>query len=210
MIKISGLNKSFGEKKVFSNYNLNVSCGEFVVLSGNSGSGKTTLLNIIGGLEKFDDGEVIVAGTDLKKTRNNIIFFRDKVGFLFQNYGLVENKTVKSNFDIVKKSARSEFTYEDVLDMVGLKGYENRYIYSLSGGEQQRIAIARLMLKKCELILADEPTGSLDMKNSELIFNILRCLNENSGKTIVLSTHDELLKNKVSRIVEIGDTHEKD
>lgn len=210
MIKISGLNKSFGEKIIFSDYSLKISSGEFVVLSGDSGSGKTTLLNIIGGLEKFDDGEVIVAGTDLKRVRNNISFFRDKVGFLFQNYGLIENKTVKSNFDIVKKNARSEFTYEDALSMVGLNGYENRYVYSLSGGEQQRIAIARLILKKCDLILADEPTGSLDKNNSEMIFDILRCLNEKSGKTIVMSTHDELIKNKVKRIVEIGDIHEKD
>lgn len=208
MIKISGLNKSFGEKIIFSDYSLNISSGEFVVLSGDSGSGKTTLLNIIGGLEKFDDGEVIVAGTDLRRVRNNISFFRDKVGFLFQNYGLIENKTVKSNFDIVKKNARSEFTYEDALNMVGLNGYENRYVYSLSGGEQQRIAIARLILKKCDLILADEPTGSLDKNNSEMIFDILRCLNEKSGKTIVMSTHDELIKNKVKRIVEIGDIHE--
>lgn len=194
MVKIKNMSKSFGERKLFSKYDLCINRGEFIVLSGDSGSGKTTLMNIIGGLETFDDGEVIVDGQSLAKLRNSTAFFQNTVGFLFQNFRLIENKTVKKNLDIVKKSALSGISQMQALQMVGLMGYEDKYVYTLSGGEQQRIAIARLIIKKCSIILADEPTGSLDRNNAENVIKILMKLNKEDGKTIIMATHDEDLK----------------
>lgn len=206
MIEIDGLTKRYGEKKIFDNFCLTIKKGEFIVLSGESGKGKTTLMNIIGGLEPFDSGKVIVNGTDLSKKRKsseNIAFFRNTIGFLFQNFGLIENKTVKQNLDIVKKSAMSDISPKDALEKVGLKGYEDKKVYTLSGGEQQRVAIARLMIKKCSIVLADEPTGSLDKHNAEIVMNFLLNLSKEAEKTIIMATHDEVLKMKGDHLIEL-------
>ena len=206
MIQIENMLKSFGDRVLFNNFNLEINDGEFIILSGNSGSGKTTLMNIIGGLEAYDNGNILVDGIDLKKVRNNVDFYKSHIGFLFQNFGLIENKSVEKNLDIVKKSALSGISHKEALKMVGLEGYEKKYVYTLSGGEQQRVAIARLIIKKCNIILADEPTCSLDKKNTEGIVKILMQLNKNEGKTIIMATHDETLKNIGNRLISIDDT----
>lgn len=202
MIEIKELSKSFGEKSIFSKFNLNINDGEFVIFSGESGCGKTTLLNMIGGIEDFNEGDINVNGTSLKNKRNQIEFFQTKVGFLFQNFALIENKTVKENLNIIKKKCRTNIKVEDALEKVGLSNKLNQKVYTLSGGEQQRIALARLMLKRCDIILADEPTGSLDKRNAEIVLNILNDFNK-EGKTIILVTHDESIRLKGSRVVEL-------
>ena len=190
MIIIRGLNKAFGEKIIFSNFNLEIPDGSFVVISGDSGSGKSTLLNMIGGIEKPDSGSIIIEGLNITRLKNKNSFFADTVGFLFQNFALLENKTVKENLSLIKKSSRTKVSLKEALNRVGLSKEVNKKVYQLSGGEQQRVALARLMMKKCSVVLADEPTGSLDKKNRDIVMRLLHELNE-EGKTVIIVTHDQ-------------------
>ena len=188
MIKIEHVNKAFDEKVLFRNYCLEIPDGSFAVISGESGCGKSTLLGMIGGIEKPDSGTITVDGINVSEKKNQRLFFRDTVGFLFQNFALIEGKTVKENLELIQKSGRSGTTIEKALEAVGLSDKINQKVYKLSGGEQQRAALARLMVKKCSLILADEPTGSLDRKNGEIVMKILHELNR-QGKTVIVVTH---------------------
>ena len=162
----------------------------FVVISGDSGSGKSTLLNMIGGIEKPDSGSIIIEGLNITRLKNKNSFFADTVGFLFQNFALLENKTVKENLSLIKKSSRTKVSLKEALNRVGLSKEVNKKVYQLSGGEQQRVALARLMMKKCSVVLADEPTGSLDKKNRDIVMRLLHELNE-EGKTVIIVTHDQ-------------------
>lgn len=202
MIEIIKLCKAFGKHTIFNDFSLSIKTGEFVVLCGESGSGKTTLLNIIGALEKYDKGEVLVDGIDLNNQRNHRSYFSDKVGFLFQNFVLIEDKTVRKNLELIRKTNSSGVSIDEALEHVGLADKIDSKVYTLSGGEQQRVALARLMIKKCDVILADEPTGSLDTKNAERVLSILEELNRN-GKTVILVTHDETIKKRGWRVVEL-------
>lgn len=202
MITIKNLSKSFGEKKLFDNYSLQINDGEFVIFTGVSGCGKTTLLNMIGSLEKADSGEIEVDGMDITQKKNQREYLKRKVGFLFQNFALVDNKTVEENLKLVKNDCRSGVSIEEALEMVGLSDKAKQKVYSLSGGEQQRAALARLIVKKCDCVLADEPTGSLDRKNADTVFSILEKINE-SGKTVIMVTHDESFREKGKRVIEL-------
>lgn len=202
MIKIDNISKGFGEHIIFKNFSCSIKQGDFVVFSGKSGSGKTTLLNMIGGIEQFDSGKIIVDDLDLSNNNDIIKLYREKIGFLFQNFALVEYKTVEENILMIDKKYRNDVTIASVLDKVGLSGYEKRKIFTLSGGEQQRIAIARLLMKRCSIVLADEPTGSLDSYNANIVMKHIKELNE-SGKTIIMVTHDEKLKKLGGYMIEL-------
>ncbi|MDO5018759.1 MAG: ABC transporter ATP-binding protein [Lagierella massiliensis] len=201
-IKINNLTKRFGKKILFENFSCEIEEKEFVVILGKSGCGKTTLLNMIGGLEPVTSGEIIVAGTDITKEKNLLMYYRDIVGFIFQNFALVENKTVKENLEMIHKKGKTEVSIKQALESVGMENKLDQKVYTLSGGEQQRVALARLRLKNCELILADEPTGSLDKKNGKQVMDILRQLNE-EGKTVIMVTHDESLIEGSNRIIKL-------
>lgn len=202
MLEIKNITKKFGDRVLFKDFSCSIKQGEFVVFSGKSGSGKTTLLNIIGGIEKVDEGEVFIDGLDLSKNADIMKVYREKIGFLFQNFALVDNKTVEENILLIDKKYRNNTTVSSVLKKVGLSGYEKRKIFTLSGGEQQRVAIARLFMKKCSIVLADEPTGSLDSHNANLVMEHVKELNR-MGKTIILVTHDEKLKKMGDVILEL-------
>ena len=189
MITIENLCKAYNDKILFKNFHLEIPDSSFLVISGESGCGKSTLLNMIGGIETPDKGSIIVNGFDVAKKGKKQKYFKEVVGFLFQNFALLENKTVKENLEIIKKSGRTDISINEALEKVGLQKVINKKVYQLSGGEQQRVALARLMLKKCSIVLADEPTGSLDKKNSEIVMNILHELSE-QGKTVIVVLHD--------------------
>lgn len=192
MIEFVNVSKAFGDKKLLSDFNLCIPDGEFVVFAGKSGCGKTTLLNMIGGLEKPDNGHLVVDGVDLYKKRNKTDYFTYKVGFLFQNFALIEDRTVEQNLNLVQKKARSGMELTEVLTTLGIQDKLKEKVYKLSGGEQQRVALARLMFKQCDIILADEPTGSLDNENAKMVIDILHKMND-MGKTIILVTHSETI-----------------
>lgn len=203
MIEIKNLCKSFGDNIIFNDFNVTINDGEYVVFAGKSGCGKTTLLNMIGALEKPDSGKIIVNGIDISIKHKQKEYFRSTVGFLFQNFALIENKTVRQNLDLVQKKYRSEVTISQALNAVGIAGKEDTAVYKLSGGEQQRVALARLMIKKCDIILADEPTGSLDTDNAKSVVSILKQLNS-QGKTIILVTHDERIMADCERVIKLS------
>lgn len=158
-VEIKNVSKHFGEKRLFDNFSCDIEQGDFVVITGASGCGKTTLLNMIGGLEPVTSGKISVAGLEITNQKNLQIYYRDVVGFVFQNFALVEQKTVEENLKMIHQKGQTEVSVQEALQSVGMEKTLKQKVYSLSGGEQQRIALARLRLKNCQLILADEPTG---------------------------------------------------
>lgn len=209
LIELNNITKKYGEKTVLKDFSLKVESGDFLALMGDSGCGKSTLLNILGLLEEFDHGELIIDGK-LNPHPNSAVtnkILREKISYLFQNFALVDEETVEYNLKLgcnyVKESKKEKkFRISEALNYVGLKNYEKRKIYELSGGEQQRVAIARIMLKPSKIILVDEPTGSLDEKNRDIVLNLLKSLNK-EGKTIVLVTHDRYVASQCNRVVNI-------
>ncbi|HEL0960396.1 TPA: ATP-binding cassette domain-containing protein [Streptococcus equi subsp. equi] len=193
--------KKFGSKKIFTDLNLTFEAGKSYALIGGSGSGKSTLLNIIGRLEKIDSGKVLVDEQDIWKTKERT-FFKTIIGYVFQNYSLIENKTVYDNLRLINKDKK---IIADVLEKVGLSNdYLNQKIYELSGGQVQRVAIARMLMKPRKIILADEPTGALDSEIGKEIINLL--LSETAeNKYVIIATHDPAVYNKVDVIIDLKD-----
>lgn len=202
MIEGIELSKRFEGRVLFENFNFKIESGEFVCFSGVSGCGKTTLLNMIGMIEPFDSGKLLIDGDAIVTPKQRMQYFRKKLGFLFQNFALVENKTVEQNLKLIRKQDLTNLTMEEALKRVGLSGVLKQKVYTLSGGEQQRVALARLFFKQSEIILADEPTGSLDEANANRIMQILKELHQ-EGKTIILVTHDEKIKRMAERVIEL-------
>ena len=200
-IDLLNVSKSFGSKKIFTDLNLKFESGKSYALIGGSGSGKSTLLNIIGRLEKIDSGNVLVDKQDIWKIKERT-FFKNTVGYVFQNYSLIENKTVYDNLKLITKDKK---TITDVLEKVGLSSdYLHQKIYELSGGQAQRVAIARMLMKPRKIILADEPTGALDGKIGKEIIRLL--LNErDEDKYVIIATHDPAVYNEVDVIIDMKD-----
>lgn len=188
MIQINHVKKAIGGHVIFDDLSMQIADREFAVLTGPSGCGKTTLLHMIGGIEPVDSGDILVGDFNVANGKNLMHYYRHEVGFLFQNFALVERKTVAENLGMIRKDARSSLSMVDALRRVGMEGKETQMVYSLSGGEQQRIALARLMMKQCSLILADEPTGSLDPNNAAQVMEIFKSFSE-MGKTVIMVTH---------------------
>ncbi|MCX7922721.1 MAG: ABC transporter ATP-binding protein [Clostridia bacterium] len=209
LIQLNEITKSYGNKVVLNKFSLKVKEGEFIALTGASGRGKSTILNIIGLLEGFDDGELVIDGNaDVhpNSVKANKLL-REKINYLFQNFALIDDETVSYNLQLALKYVRGSvkekhLKMQEALGYVGLQGFEKYKIYELSGGEQQRVAIARSMLKPCKIILADEPTGSLDEENRNIVLNLLKALN-NQGKTIVLVTHDQYMAGQCQRVINL-------
>ena len=209
IIECKNLTKKYGKHVILDHLDLTVEQGEMIAITGKSGCGKSTLLNILGLIEPFDEGSVTILGKENVKpvSHEAILMIRHHLNYLFQNFALVDNETVKQNlmyalqYTKIKKKEK-EKTIEQVLDKVGLKELMNQTIATLSGGQQQRIAVARITLKPCDIILADEPTGSLDKENSQLIMNLLKELHA-SGKTIIIVTHDLNIAQQTNRIISL-------
>lgn len=209
VIKLNDISKSFGDKVVFNKFNLSVQEGDFLCITGDSGKGKSTLLNMIGLLEKPDSGKINILGFENPEinSKSGVELLRSNISYLFQNYGLVDNETVEYNLKIstrfLKLSKEEKNTkMVKALKTVGLSGYEKKKIYQLSGGEQQRVAIAGILLKPTSIILADEPTGSLDSRNRDLVMSLLTKINS-LGTTVIIVTHDEKVVKCGKKIIEL-------
>ncbi len=208
--KLQNICKSYGNKNILQNFSLTIDQGDFLAITGISGSGKTTLLNIIGLLEKPDSGKFHLFGTENPFRHSRLVteILRHKLAYLFQNYALMDNETISKNLDVAlvyskKTKKEKEKLKKEVLAQTGLDLELNQKVYELSGGEQQRLAISRMLLKPFELVLADEPTGSLDATNRDEILNILKQLHQN-GKTIVIVTHDFTVSSICNRLIQLG------
>lgn len=195
-IILSNIHKKFGNKTLFRDFSLKIERGEFLAIMGESGAGKTTLLNMMGLLERPDSGVVTICGQKNPAFSSHaaVELRRHHISYLFQNYGLIDTENVESNMrtathfkQVSRKKERRLIAA--ALEQVGLQGYEQRKVYTLSGGEQQRVALAKVIAKSPQIIFADEPTGSLDERNRSYVMEILKELNHR-GKTIVVVTHD--------------------
>lgn len=208
MIKIEHLTKSFGERIVFQGINLQFAAGKVYSLIGNSGCGKTTLLNILAKLEPYDKGSISYRGQELNQIKSHR-FFKNELGYLFQNFGLLENETVTANLELgligqkltkQEKKQREEEALEKVrLDYLTL----GQKIYELSGGEAQRIALAKVILKDPPLILADELTAALDPETSQEIMNLLLSLKK-PDRLIILATHNPAIWEKADEVIRLN------
>lgn len=199
-LKLTECSKSFDQYHVFKNVDYQFESGKMYALVGPSGSGKTTLLNSMGRLEKLTAGSISFEGTDIT-TIPSLKYFRQFIGYLFQNYALVDEETVAQNLNIVKHYRTAEL--RNHLAKYGLDDtYLTRKIFTLSGGEAQRVALARLSLQDPLIVLADEPTGALDHANGQLVLDSLRTMT-NSGKIVIIATHDDKVKATVDECVDI-------
>lgn len=208
-IKVCNLGKSFQEKKVLENINFEVKLGEMVAITGKSGQGKSTLLNIIGLITEKSRGDIWHFNEKNVNGHSHAgrLLRRNKIGYLFQNYGLAEEETVYWNLNLAleyKKMTKKEKKEKiaEVLQYVGLPDMEKYPVYKLSGGEQQRIALARIMLQGSDLILADEPTGSLDAGNRDMVISMLTKMKE-QGKAVLIVTHDSYVAGKCDRNIQL-------
>ena len=204
ILELKDISKIYGDLKALDKINLNVEKGEWVSIMGPSGSGKTTMMNIIGCMDKPSIGEVLLEGIDISKLNQKELteIRRDKIGLIFQQFHLVNYLTALENV-MMAQYYHSMVDKEEALqalESVGLKDRHNHLPNQLSGGEQQRVCIARALINHPSLILADEPTGNLDEKNEMLVLDILERLH-NSGSTIVVVTHDQEVGVEAERIV---------
>ena len=208
MIKIEHLAKSFGERTVFQDINLQFVAGKVYALIGNSGCGKTTLLNILAKLEPYEKGSISYRGQELKQIKSHH-FFKHELCYLFQNFGLLENETVAANLElglIGQKWTKQEKKQreEEVLEKVGLDYLTlDQKIYELSGGEAQRVALAKVILKDPPLILADDLTAALDPETSQEIMNLLLSLKK-PDRLMILATHNPAIWEKADEVIRLN------
>lgn len=215
MIELANVGKSFQNGRniqfALKNISLNIDDGEFVCIRGKSGSGKTTLLNLIGLVDKIEQGKYMLNGVDVNQL--GPLGFdhlrRDNIGFVFQNYELMNRYTVRENIELPLLAKRISYRerkkkVEAVLNHLGIEKLSKMLPGKLSGGEKQRVAIARAYVTDNPIIIADEPTGALDTENAAIVMNMFREINEN-GRTIILVTHDDDVAKYGTRTIELVD-----
>ncbi|NDK08842.1 ATP-binding cassette domain-containing protein [Candidatus Gracilibacteria bacterium] len=213
MIQIKKLSKSFdsnGNKvNIFKNLELDIKTGDFISIVGTSGSGKTTFLNMLSGIDNDYKGEIFIDSINFTKLKESEkTGFRGKnISYIFQNFRLVDNLTVGENVDLIVDLNNLERNYktDDILKIVGLYDKKDTYVFNLSGGESQRVAIARAFVGKTSLLLADEPTGSLDISNKKIIMDLIVKLHDDIKNTIIMITHDDEIAKMASKVYKISE-----
>lgn len=179
--------------------------GEFCIILGQSGAGKTTVLNILGGMDSCDEGEVLVDGTDVAhfSPRQLTGYRRNDIGFVFQFYNLMQNLTALENVELAAQICRNPLDAAKVLSQVGLSDRMNNFPAQLSGGEQQRVSIARALAKNPKLLLCDEPTGALDYKTGKQVLGLLQETCRKTGRTVIVITHNTALTAMADRVIQV-------
>ena len=209
MIKLIDIEKNYGETRVLAGINLEVEKGGFVSIMGSSGSGKSTLLNLIGGMDRPDKGNIFVNGEDIASYNEDrlTLYRRENIGFIFQFFNLLPNITVFENIQIplLLKGITDNARVKEYIRFVNLVGKEQAYPYQLSGGQQQRVAIARALIHDPDIILADEPTGSLDSQTGNTIMELFISLVEKTKKTVLLVTHNQSIAQFANKTFSIKD-----
>lgn len=214
LIEVKNLNKIYGsgeaEVKALKNINLNIEQGEFVAIVGQSGSGKSTLLHLIGGADIPSSGEVIIYGKNIYKLKEKelSILRRRKLGFIFQFFNLIPVLTAQENIEmpVLLDNEKIDKKYmNELLRILGLEERKNNYPSQLSGGQQQRVSIGRALANKPSIILADEPTGNLDSKNSKEVLELLKYCAKKYNQTLILITHDINIAKSADRVITIED-----
>ena len=195
-IKITALDK----------INFGINKGELVVILGPSGAGKTTLLNILGGIDTASGGSIFVAGKDISKLNEHELtkYRRTDIGFVFQFYNLIQNLTALENVELAVQLCKEHLEPKEILTKVGLEKRLNNFPSELSGGEQQRVAIARSIAKNPKLLLADEPTGALDFKTGKQILKLLEDVCRKEKMTVVIITHNSVLASMADKVIKIN------
>ena len=214
ILKIENLKKMYGKGENLVNavddVSFSIERGEFISVVGPSGSGKSTLLHLIGGVDRPNDGKIYIEGTDISNynSKELALFRRRKVGIVYQFYNLIPNLTVKHNIELpltLDGRRVNEKLFNNIVNKLGISKKLNNFPSELSGGQNQRVAIARSLIYEPSLLLLDEPTGNLDRKNSNEIIEILKYFNHTSNQTIILVTHDESVALESDRIITIVD-----
>lgn len=209
MISLKMIDKKFGQRRIFDDFSMDFQPGKTYALIGRSGSGKTTLLNMIGKLEPYDSGEIMIGDKPLQQIKSEE-YFRDYMGYLFQNLGLLDNESIEANLElglVGQKIGKDEkkALFKQVLKEVGLSYLDlDSLIYTLSGGESQRISIAKLILKKPKILLADEPIASLDPKTSAEIIKLLLSM-KSPERVIIIATHSPEIWAQVDEVIALTD-----
>lgn len=207
LMKLERVSKTYtmGEVKVeaLKESSLDIYAGELLVILGPSGSGKSTLLNIMGGMDLPSSGEIFFGGENLSQTTDEILtrYRRNQVGFVFQFYNLIPDLTARENVELAAHLVKNPLSIEGILREVGLEERIDHFPSQMSGGEQQRVSIARAVVKNPRLILCDEPTGALDYQTGVLILGLLRKINQEKGCTVVLITHNIAIGEMGDRVV---------
>lgn len=193
--------------KAVSNVSFDIEEGEFVVILGSSGSGKSTTLNLLGGLDSVTEGSIAVGNTEITKfsSKELTIYRRENIGFIFQFYNLIPNLTAYENIDISCKLSKNSLDALELLDLVQLSSRKNHFPSNLSGGEMQRISIARALCKNPKILLCDEPTGALDSKTGKTILALLKEMAEKYGKTVIMVTHNNNVANVADKVIKMKD-----
>ena len=195
------------EFKAIDNIDLSLNKGEMIVILGPSGAGKSTLLNLIGGMDTPTNGNVIIDGENISKYNENKLseYRAENVGFIFQFYNILPSLTVKENVDIVKDIVKNPISTEEALKGVGLLEHSKKFPNQLSGGEQQRVSIARAIAKNPKLLLCDEPTGALDSKTGVEVLKLLRkqCDRNNGANTVIIVTHNSLIADIADTVINV-------
>jgi len=210
-IKLENVSKSYqmGQVRVdaLRTVSLEIYAGEFIVFLGPSGSGKTTLLNIIGGLDFPTEGKVTIDDIDITSMNDSklTVFRREHIGFIFQFFNLIPTLTAKENVEFAAELVKKRRDLDELLGQVGLTDRINHFPSELSGGENQRVAIARALATNPTVILCDEPTGSLDFETGKRIFSLLRSLNTDEKKTVIVVTHNSAIADIANRVVQLRD-----
>jgi putative ABC transport system ATP-binding protein len=208
-LKVENLKKSYNTgdvtTTVLKGVGMDLDKGEIGVILGPSGSGKSTLLNIIGGIDRCDSGKVSADNIEVTKLNDNKLtdYRRDNIGFIFQFYNLVPNLTVGENIEVVSNISKSPLNTDEVLKAVGMLDKKHRFPRELSGGEQQRVSIARAIVKNPKLLLCDEPTGALDFSTSREILKLLQKINKDFGTTILMITHNTPISAMANRVYKV-------